>query len=249
MSKWSDEQLSAFLDGELPANEMDALSREVEADKELAARLERLGGANEAYVAAVGSIDGQPLSAGLEAAMAAPPTAKIIPFRPKAIGAFVMEHRAIAAALVCAAAVWSVFSTTRSPVEALQDSQGYIVAASPLHDVLEATPSSVQVKLPGGVEAMPRLTFVTASGDVCRQYRLESATGGSEAIACRRDDRWRVEVAVFGAPGAAPGDFQTAAGSSSETLDAFVDRAIEGEPLDAQQEADAIESGWRRNGR
>lgn len=244
MSKWSDEQLSAFLDGELPANEMDALSREVEADKELAARLDRLSEANVAYVAAVGSIDDAPMSTGLKAAMAAGPAAKVIQFRPRNIGAFVMEHRAIAAALVCAAAVWSVFSTMRPAGDVPPDSQGYIAAASPLHRMLEETPSSVPVKLPGGVEATPRLTFATAAGSFCRQYRLQSATGSSEAIACREDDGWRIEVAVFGAPGANPGDFQTAAGSASQTLDAFIDRAIAGEPLDAEQESDAIDRGW-----
>jgi negative regulator of sigma E activity len=246
---WSDEQLSAFLDGELAAGETEALARDIEADEELAARLERLSGANRAYVAAIGSIDEHPPSAGLKAVMAAPPTAKIIPFRPKAISAFVMEHRAIAAALVVAAAVWSVFSTTRPSSEVMTDSQGYVAAASPLHRVLEETPSSVLVKLPGGLKATPRLTFATASGDFCRQYRLESATSGSEAIACRDDGRWRVEVAVFGAPGANPGDYQTAAGSASQTLDAFIDRAIDGEPLNAEQETAAIERAWRQDGR
>jgi hypothetical protein len=247
MSKrnWSDEQLSAFLDGELTASETQALSRDIEASKVLADRLELLGGANKAYVAAIEAIDHQPMSDGLKSVMAAPPTAKIIPFRPKAIGAFVMEHRAIAAALVVAAAVWSVFSTTRPASQVLTDSQGYIVASSPLYRVLEETQSSVQVKLPGGQEATPRLTFATASGNFCRQYRLESRAGGSEAIACRDDGRWRVEVAVFGAPGASPGDYQTAAGSASQTLNAFIDRAIEGEPLDAEQETDAIKRGWR----
>jgi hypothetical protein len=105
------------------------------------------------------------------------------------------------------------------------------------------------VKLPGGLEATPRLTFATASGDFCRQYRLESATRGSEAVACREDEGWRVQVAVFGAPGARLGEYQTAAGSSSQTLDAFVDRAIAGEPLDADQEAEAIARRWERRSR
>jgi anti-sigma factor RsiW len=142
-SNWSDEQLSAFLDGELPTSETEALSRDIETDKVLAARLELLGVANKAYVAAIGTIDHQPMSDGLKSVLAAPPTAKIIPFRPKVVGAFVMEHRAIAAALVCAAAVWSVFSATKSPASVLPDSQGYIATASPLYRVLEETPSSV----------------------------------------------------------------------------------------------------------
>lgn len=240
---WTDEQLSAFLDGELPASDMEVLSRDIEADRDLAARLERLGGANAAYRAAIGAIDKQPMSAGLAAAMAAPAPAKVIPLRSRSIGAFVMEHRAMAAALVCAAAVWSVSSAIRPSGQALPDLQGQIAASSPLYRVLEETPSSVPVTLPGGAKATPRLTFTTASGDYCRQYQLMSEAGGSEAIACRRNSSWHVEVAVFGVVGGA-GDYQTASAPASQTLEAFVDGAIAGSPLNADEEAAAIKSGW-----
>jgi hypothetical protein len=240
-ANWTDEQLSALLDGELADGEMDALSQDIESDKALAGRLERLRGANAAYTAAIGSIDRQPVSAGLNAALA-PPSARVIAFRPGRIGAFVMEHRAIAAGLICAAAVWGV-SAGLGPAEvSFPGANGVILAASPLHRVLEETPSSVTVKLGGAIEATPRLTFATAAGGYCRQYRLNSGSAGSEAIACREQDKWRIEIATFGAAPAS-GDFVTAAGLAS-ALDAFIDRTIEGQPLDAAQEAQAIEAGW-----
>jgi hypothetical protein len=184
------------------------------------------------------------MSDGLKAALA-PPSAKIIPFSPRRIGAFVMEHRAIAAGLVCAAAVWGVSLSAGRPGELGPNSDGYILASSQLYRVLQETPSSVPVKLDGGAEVTPRLSFAAASGEFCRQYLLRSSAGGSEAIACREDDnnRWRVEVATYG-PLPPSGDYVTAAGPAS-ALDAFVDREIRGEPLDADGEAEAIREGWR----
>ncbi len=75
-ASWTDEQLSAFLDGELPAQDMDALAHALETDAALAARIERLGAANAAYVDVVSRIDGAPMTAGLQAAMAPPPAAR-----------------------------------------------------------------------------------------------------------------------------------------------------------------------------
>lgn len=77
---WTDEQLSAFLDGELAPAEMDALALALalETDAGLATRMERLGSANTAYLGAIGAIDATPIKANLKAAMETPPTAKVL---------------------------------------------------------------------------------------------------------------------------------------------------------------------------
>lgn len=242
-ARWSDEQLSAFLDGQLATNETEALSRDIERDKELAARLERLSGVNAAYVAAIGAIDHEPVSPGLRAAMT-PPPATVLRFRRKKIGAFVMEHRAIAAALVCAVVVWGVSSSVKPPIDASPDAGGYIPASSPLHRVLDDTPSSVAVELASGLSATPRLSFETAYGDICRQYRVDSGDGRNDAIACRKDGRWRVELSVFGPPGSGGGDYQTASGPAADLLDRFIDGAIVGAPFDVSEEERRIASDW-----
>jgi hypothetical protein len=90
MRPWTDEQISAFLDGELPAADMDALGKDIEADAELARRAERLGAANTAFVQAVSAIDSKPMPAGVEkllaeAPLAEPATAKVLAFRPRTV--------------------------------------------------------------------------------------------------------------------------------------------------------------------
>jgi hypothetical protein len=241
---WTDEQLSAFLDGELQPNDVEALWRDIDRDEALATRVQRLRGANAAYVSSVGEIDEQPMSAGLKAALEKPPLAKVLPFRRRGIGAFVFEHRAIAAGLICAVAVWGMSGVTSE--YQTPDADGYILASSPLHRFLEETPSSVPVELASGVSATSRLTFATKSGGICRQYRVDSRAGRSDAVACRKDDRWRLELAVFGMPGSNANEYQTAAGSSARLLDSFIDDAITGAPLDAAGERQMISSGWTR---
>jgi anti-sigma factor RsiW len=49
-ASWTDEQLSAFVDGELSAAETDTLARDLESDPQLAARAERLGAAHVAFI-------------------------------------------------------------------------------------------------------------------------------------------------------------------------------------------------------
>ena len=247
-ANWTDEQISAFLDGELDEAATEALARAVEADEALAARVERLGAANKAYVAAMSEIDRRPLSPGVEKILSAPPTAQVIQFRPKAIAGFLTEHRAIAASLLCAAAVWGLSSTlvSKSVDPMAPGPDGTILASSPIHNALEGGSTGEVVKVAAGTTVTPRLTFASADGNFCRQFEVSAPGGTTSAIACREGAAWRTQVAVFGGPRSNPNDFQTASGARSPALEAFIDQHISGAPLTAAEEMDAIREGWRK---
>jgi len=244
-ASWTDEQISAFLDGELSQADTEALALAVERDPALAARVERLGSANRAYVSAVAAIDRHPMSDDVKSILSTPPTAKVIPFRAK-VGAFLTEHRAIAAALVCAAAVWSVSSNlgaqSGNPLSTGPD--GLVVASSPLHRALETGVTGAPVQVAANVSATPRLTFASAEDGFCRQFDVSSPAGATSAIACREDGQWRTQVAVFGK--ARGGDYQTAAGGKSPVLEAFIDQHISGAPLNAAEETKVLSEHWKR---
>ena len=244
---WTDEQLSAFLDGELPAADMDALARALETDAALAARIERLGAANTAYVDVVSRIDGAVMTAGLQAAMAEPPSAKVIAFRPRSIVAFVAEHRAIAASLVCAVAVWGVMSSgspgaSTNPFAPGPD--GLVMAKSELHEMLESAPTG-QVSAVGEATAVPRLTFASVDGAFCRQFEVMTNDSTSAAIACREDQGWRTQVVAYGLPPIS-GNFQTASAARSAALEAFLDEHLIGAALKAEAEAAVLKSRWEK---
>ncbi len=244
---WTDEQLSAFLDGELAGADMDALAHALEADAGLAARMERLGSANTAYLGAVGAIDDTPMKTNLKAAMETPPTAKVIAFKPRSISAFVMEHRAIAASLLCAAGVFGLMSTmTRGAEDPLAPgADGQIMASSPIYRMLESGRTGEVVTISASASATPRLTFASDDGGFCRQFDLVSGESASAAIACREGDGWKTQVVAYGLPKPS-GDFQTASAGKSEALEAFLDQRMSGAPMNAEDEAKLLEGGWKR---
>lgn len=244
---WTDEQLSAFLDGELSAPEMDALSQDIQRDPQLAVRMERMGAANTAYVDAVSHIDDAPMTAALKAAIDTPPTAKVIALRPRGLTAFVVEHRAIAASLLCAVAVWGAMATTpsgspSSPFAPGPD--GLIMANSPLHQLLETAPTG-QASTVGSDTAAPRLTFAADDGSYCRQFDVLTDEGVSAAIACREDTGWRTQLVAYGLL-RPTGDFQTASAARSPILETFLDTRMLGSPMNAEEEGRLLGSGWGR---
>lgn len=247
---WTDEQLSAFLDGELSADDMDTLSRDIEQDSTLAARMERMGSANTAYVDTIGRIDRAPMAATLRAALETSPAARVIAFRPRSLTAFLAEHRAIAASLLCAAAVWGVMSATSngSPSDPFAPGPGgLIMANSPLHQLLETAPTG-QVSMIDGVTAAPRLTFAADDGSYCRQFDVVMDDAASAAIACREESGWRTQVVAYGL--AKPdGEFQTASASRSPVLESFLDARMSGAPMNAEEESKLLQSRWALSGR
>lgn len=243
---WTDEQISAFLDGELAPADMDALARDMETDEQLAARAETLGAANTAFIANASRIDAVPVNTKLKAAMETPPTAEVIAFRPRSVTAFLMEHRAIAASLLCGVAVWSAASVMR-PQQASDPfapgPDGVIVASSPLYPVLETAPTGESMAIAGGRTAAPQLTFASADGNFCRQVSLRSQDSDAAAIFCRDGEGWRPQVVAFGLPKSSP-DYQTASAGRSPALEAFLDARMSGAPMTAEEEAKLLTRRW-----
>lgn len=244
---WSDEQLSAYLDGELSAPEMDALSQDVERDSQLAARLERVGSANAAYIDAVSQVDRSPMAETLKVAIERPPTGKVISLRTRRFITYVIEHRAIAASLLCAAAVWGLMATAskQAPTDPFAPgADGVIIASSVLHDVLENAATG-QARTIGGTTAIPRLTFVRDDGSYCRQFDVATAADVSSAIACREADGWRTQVAAYGLS-KPTGEFQTASAARSPALESFLDNRMSGAPMNIEEEKRLLADGWTK---
>ncbi len=157
-----------------------------------------------------------------------------------------MEHRAIAASLLCAAVIGGLASLHSStPVSAVDDDSRVIATASPLGRVLEEGRSAKLVSLPAGLTATPRLSFQRADGRFCRQYRLNSPKETTDGIACRENNGWRTELLVFGPATPVTNDYQSASGPATGLLEAYVDKQMKGTPLNASDEAAAIANRWQ----
>lgn len=249
-----DELLSAYLDGELPEREADALTERLAREPALAARLADLGNADEATRALYRKLDEIPLPQGvldtLEQAgrRARKDTATVIPFPQRFIASFWQAPVALAAsvALVAGFLVSRVVDTGPPAVQGMSAlAAASIPADSDVHALLDESASGTEVTLGDGSKGRVVLTFASTNGTWCRQLALTGATQQVDGVACRRDGRWHTEVLSFAEP--AGGGYQPASGGGSAVASAVDNLIGESQPLDSNEESRLIETDWKKN--
>jgi hypothetical protein len=253
-----DQVLSAYLDGELSAEETAALEARLRREPPLARRLQTLRGTDEALRSAYGPIAGEPLPESILALLEQSPdtpehaaAGTVVDLRRRSTRRAFTIPAAIAASIALLAGFLLGTLVTTPPPEpgsplALVPRDGNVEASTTLHELLHSLPSGASREVMEGHSAMPRLTFLTADGTPCRQLDVASADATTEMLACRRGERWRIELVALGPPPPAPADgiYRPASGPPSEAMDNAVDLLIEGPPLGAEAEHDLIERGW-----
>jgi anti-sigma-K factor RskA len=118
--------------------------------------------------------------------------------------------------------------------------QGELVAQGTLADALSNQLASTQ---PRNAATQVGVSFRSKAGPYCRSFTMregEAVTG----LACRAGDAWRIDVLARSDP--ATGDYTPAASALPAAVLSAVEQQIDGEPLDAASEARARESGWTR---
>lgn len=241
-----DEALSALLDGALPREEADALRSRLAREPELAARFEALQRADRAVRDAYRDVVDEPLPSRVLDLLSAPRGAddgqRVVALerRPRAAARAWLPH-ALAAGIALAVGLGIGFGVGRhaGPPRTLIGATAAVPRGSPLHELLESSPSGVARALDGAtVEA--RFTFRAQGGGWCRELGVTTASYESAALACRRAGAWRVELVGAAAAG---GETYRPAGAESPFQEA-VDTLIDGEPLEADAERALLTSGW-----
>lgn len=247
----TDEILSAFIDGELPAEEMAEVRREVETNASLAARVEALKKADRVVAGAYRAIADEPLPQGVLDLLAADSRAAnsnvVALSRRRAGGSARYWPAALAASLALAAGVGLglQFSAGGALIA------GTVEKGNPLYAALETTPSAGTARIGGrhGATFTPVPSFRSQAGDFCREFSLSSGDRANRAVACRGEDAWTVEFAVAAAPQATDsGAYSTASSGLNAAFDSFVDDLIANEPFAPEEEAALIEAGWKADG-
>lgn len=263
-TQYSDQTLSAYIDGELPPGETRQISEAVESDADLARRLALLEEPDRIVKSACRSIDSHPLPESVAALLredearslgsGADPDETVIPFPvdrpPERLYRWALPLAASIALIIGlgigAGIDWRGGSGGDIGVPRMA---AVIVSGEPLFDILERGQSARKFSLEGEVEVTPVLTFATKSGAFCREFETLSPNAATRAVACREDGLWRMAVAVSARPEAAAGDgYVTAESETSAWLDRYLGELIEGAPLGADDEQALIRCGWRDAG-
>lgn len=253
---FSDEDLSAYLDGAAPAALRAAIDDARTHDDVLERRLNALSRVDEAVRAAYGPIALEPVPTRvamtlqprrpeslitrlgswmteLSAGSGAPITRRVTAFAMTAIAAFL-------------AGVTAISVKPSTPSTSMLD--GYIRADHPLHGVFERQPSGARVVL-GGVnetEATPLLTFQSVSGEYCREIQTQTSAGSMLIVGCRGERAWRIVVAEQTEVSASSETlFATASGDAGAAVAQVLDSLVEGDALSRTDEELLISRGWQ----
>lgn len=245
---FSDEILSAFLDGELPAMEMTAVRAAIAQDISLADRLATLAMADKLVRQHAHALDQQPMPAAvlalLETATASPQantrqsaSAQILP------GPWQRWRQQPLRPLALAASVALVLSIAVGYLNRPSDTGSALPTLAQYTSSLDSTPSGTAAGI-GSATLLTRFSFRNQAGQYCRQYQLVAPGYSSENIACRQDDNWTLLVSAQLPVQANPDNFQPATSATSE-LDALLDTLMQGPALDLATEAEVIRQGWK----
>lgn len=238
---WTDEDLSAFIDGALDPERHAALEAQLGADASLAARLGALVDANDAIKHAFDAPLVEPVPARFQALLAettAPPrpTGSIMPFpirpQPPAAHAWRMAMAA-GVALVVGAIGGGVGAGLLAPRD------GALMAR--LGPALQTTASAQTAQLGGQETLKPILTFVAADGRFCREFEYAQRGDGFVGVACMEGKIWRLEAMLAAETRADAADgYRQATGHAAVALDAVLSALGAQEPLSAEAEKEAL---------
>ncbi len=246
--------LSAYIDGELPREDAQALKERLLKEPALARRLEVLRGADDDALRMYAAIDRQAMPQAVLDLLGQESTtvkdSNVIAFPKRGIQQFFQMPVAIAASVALLAGLLLgdiVRESNQANPELTGLYAGQVAADSNLHRILENGTSSQAASLSDGVNAELLLTFQDRDGDYCRQLRVDGSGAPLQGIACRRGGSWQVEAVGIAGARSPDGSYQQASGDTPASIDSAIDSLIGAlPPLDLEEEINVISRGWKK---
>jgi len=245
MTKFTDQHLSAFIDGELSETLTRDIRIALEQDEDLATRLRALERANEEFLSAHHGVAEEPIPQRFldildraDSPVEGDNSVVNFPAPTNRVRAWLMP---LAACLVLAIGVAFGARLNTGTVAGSSEMMlaGPVNVTSDLHQVLETAPSG---KTENGLTAI--LTFATGDGGYCRELTTET----TRALACRdpQAERWTLLAVASQASRSDGTAYYPASASGSLSIGALVDQLISGIPMTEDEEDSLIAEGWRR---
>ncbi len=253
--RWTDEELTAYADGELTGERRLALDEALRHDAQLQGRVRTLQAQRQRISAAFASVLAEPVPERLTALLAAPATEATPP--PVVDLAAERERRTVrrsapswaqwggmAASVALGVAIGMQISGLGTPVanDALvSEAGGKLVAGGPLAQALNAQLASDAAAAGSAAPVMVPVSFIDKDGQYCRAFSTERMAG----LACREAAQWTIQTAS-GAERAASGEMRQASSPLPRAVLEAVDARAAGNALSSAQERQARDRGWVR---
>jgi hypothetical protein len=271
----SDEVLSAFLDAELPEQQMEQIREALLEDDNLANRLADLAMVDEVIATKYDEINQQPLPAAINELLAAIPEEKASVTAIQAAENFSdnttsqpdlntthssesksnvvslwqrtknSTNKPFALAASIAVAA-GLFATIFSQTNNLSGDNWQEVA-----QILEQKTSGNEQTLANGKTIKTQLTFNNQQGNFCRQYDVSSEKDIERNIACRVNQEWELALTIVEQKAEQKAEQEQAiqnyqTATSNSMLRDQIDNMASGDFLDKQQEQQVINNRWAK---
>ncbi|EWH07671.1 hypothetical protein AT00_01830 [Pseudoalteromonas lipolytica SCSIO 04301] len=228
-----DQTLSAFLDNELSAQEMERVRSAIAQNEDLAIRLAELSEVDLLVKQHAEQIDAMPLSKSLEKTLGKQTNDTVV-----SLSKWQKIKQASRKQLAVAAGIAVLFTVG---VASLTQQQQLNIE-QPIANALEQQLSGDKTNIDSARSLTAQLSFINSTGDFCRQYTLYQQQTQQSHIACKEHGTWQLKVSTE----QKPYDRQTySLASNTSALDTFIDNTIKGQPLDRTLEQQARENKWQ----
>ncbi len=247
-----DQLLSAYIDGELSADDAAALVERLANEPALVQRLEAMRSGDDAVRRVYRQIDEMPLPGAvtelLDADVSEKDTSNVVSIRRRAMPRFVNLPVAIAASIALVAGFLALRQVQDDPQLNAVDALVAGRIEGEVRDLLESSASGQPEMLGESAEMQVVLSFENESGNYCRQLFVAATARSVHGVACRDTAGWQIEAVAAGAPGTPGGQFRGAAADTPESVLATVDRLIgDRDPLGADEERALISGAWKKS--
>ena len=244
--EFTDEDLMAYADGQLPEERASALDLALSQDPSLAERLalfvETSAAAKEALAPMLDEPVPDELVANVRAlAEKSKPSATVTPFPPRPANSPAAPSRSFWQVPLAAGLALIVGFGAAQFTGAGDTVDGELILAglgSPeVIGALTSVASGEETTLTGGERFAAIATFEDGAGALCREYELDRTTGETlVSVACHDGSDWSLRLAIA----ASSDSTGYAPASSLDTLDAYLTATEAGAPMSLEDEAAAL---------
>lgn len=242
---FSDQTLSAYVDGELDAATRAVLEAAMATEPQLAERIARQRALRERVREAFAPVLTEPLPDRLLASVRGAPAGtragNVIALQARSRPRWSWPHwGAIAASLIVGVLLGPLLLRPSAPQVSLETSSGRVLAGGVLARALSQQLASAQ---PGSAPVAIGVSFRARSGGYCRTFVLHG-TQPLAGLACREGPAWAVMALAQSEAQGSGGGYSQAGSALPPAVSRTLDELIVGEPLDAAGEAAARAHGW-----
>jgi hypothetical protein len=235
--KFPPETLMAYADGELDAETRRAIEAEMAVDPQVAQEVERHRAMRAEVGGAFAGVLDEPVPDRLlRAARKTPSSASVQPRRQWSWPEWTSIAASLLIGILAGRAILQPESESRLVAT---ESDGRVIAGGALAQAL-----SDQLSSQDGAEIDIGLTFRSRSGEYCRTFGAR-ASNPVVGFACRDAETWRVDMLSSAPRAQASGGYRMASTQLPAPVVQAIAARMQGEALDADEEAIARQRRWR----